>query len=83
MLSDSIFEVREALMRAYRHYCMDSDTFVGVYDEEMKSRVRQLVTDMTRILLTPGMDIPPVAEAPLIEDWDPTVWQDLYPQPET
>tara|TARA_B100000214_G_scaffold353343_1_gene309289 strand:- start:8609 stop:8866 length:258 start_codon:yes stop_codon:yes gene_type:complete len=83
MLSDDIWEAREVLMKSYRWYCMDANpTYVGVYGEEIKAMVRQVITDMTRIIARPGMDLPPPAPMPVIEDWDPTKkGQFGYPDP--
>jgi hypothetical protein len=86
MLSDSIFEVKTALIEAYRHYCMGPD-FEGTYDEEMKSRVRAVISELTRLQWMPGMDLPPIdtdgnpMPVPVIEDWDPTKEQQFYPKP--
>ena len=86
MLSDSIFEVRIALIEAYRRYCMSPD-FEGTYDEEMKSRVRAVISELTRLQWMPGMDLPLIdtegnlMPVPVIEDWDPTKEQQFYPKP--
>ena len=86
MLSDSIFEVKIALIEAYHHYCMNPD-FEGVYNEEMKSRVRAVVSELTRLQYMPGMDLSPIdmngnpTPVPVIEDWDPTKEQQFYPKP--
>ena len=82
MLSDSIFEVKIALIEAYRRYCMIPD-FEGTYDEEMKSRVRAVISKTSM----DAVDLPPIdtdgnpMPVPVIEDWDPTKEQQFYPKP--
>ena len=86
MLSDSIFEVKTALINAYLHYCI-GPKYEGTYDEEMKTRVRAVVSELTRLQWMPGMDLPPIDSegnkmpVPVIEDWDPTKEQHFYPPP--
>jgi len=85
MLSDSIFEAKTALISAYRQYCIDP-FYEGTYNEEMKSRIRAVISELTRLQWMPGMDLPPIdmegnpTVAPDIEDWDPTKEQPYYPK---
>ena len=84
-LSNYYNMVKIALIEAYRHYCMSPD-FEGTYNEEMKSRVRAVVSELTRLQFMPGMDLPPIdmngnpTPVPVIEDWDPTKEQQFYPK---
>ena len=71
MLSDELFETRANLESAYKHYCYGPNAHM--YDEDIKGRLRAIITEMIRIQRLPGMDLPPGSEPIEVRDWFPEV----------
>lgn len=69
MLSDDLWEAREHLQSAYKHYCSGSNA--NMYDEDIKGRLRAIITEMIRIQKLPGMDLPPGTEPIEVREWFP------------
>ena len=69
MLSDDLWEARKHLEGAYKHYCSGENE--KLYDEDIKGRLRAIVTELIRIHKLPGMDLPPGTEPIEVREWFP------------
>lgn len=69
MLSDDLWEARKHLEGAYKHYCSGENE--KLYDEDIKGRLRAIITELIRIHKLPGMDLPPGTEPIEVREWFP------------
>jgi len=69
MLSDDLFEAKARLQSAYAHYCWGRNK--EMYDEDIKGRLRAIITEIIRIQKLPGMDLPPDTEPIEVREWFP------------
>ena len=69
MLSDELFETKTRLQSAYKHYCSGEN--VKLYNEDVKGRLRAIITEMIRIQRLPGLDLPPNVEPIEVKEWFP------------